>query len=226
MKYFIALSVLLFSLCGHAQLMHRGLHFNLEMEGQSIEVGKKYYSSFMKDSVHFEVVKFYISNLQFFQDQQMVAALEKKYLLIDAEKSASMSISLPKVAFNKIKFNIGIDSLTNVSGAFGGDLDPTKGMYWTWQSGYINFKLEGITESCPASNNLFQFHLGGYQYPFNALQKIVLDVKQVKGTYINVAIDELLAQINLQKTYQVMSPNQKALEVSELLPSIFSIQRN
>ncbi len=224
MQYCIILTALFFSFCGHTQTLHTNLQFSLNVKEEPIEVGKNYYAPFLEDSVHFEVIKFYISNLQFFQDQQMVAALDKTHILIDAEKPASMSITLPKVKFNKIKFNIGVDSLTNVSGAFGGDLDPTNGMYWTWQSGYINFKIEGITESCPARNHLFQFHLGGYQYPFNTLQKVELDIKDSKVIYINVANDKLLEQIDLQKITQVMSPNQTALKVSQLLPSIFSLQ--
>ena len=76
--------------------------------------------------------------------------------------------------FNTIAFNLGIDSITNVSGAQGGDLDPTKGMYWAWQSGFINIKLQGTSNSCPPPKNEFEFHLGGYQYPFNSLQTIIL----------------------------------------------------
>ena len=78
---------------------------------------------------------------------------------------------------DKIKFNLGIDSLTNVSGVMGGDLDPTKGMYWTWQSGYINFKMEGSSAVCPTRNHEFQFHIGGYQDPFYAMQTLELEVK-------------------------------------------------
>ena len=57
----------------------------------------------------------------------------------------------------------------------GGDLDPTKGMYWAWQSGYINFKMEGSCSQCLATKNNFEFHLGGYQQPFYAMQTIELN---------------------------------------------------
>jgi len=41
-----------------------------------------------------------------------------------------------------------VDSLANVSGAMSNDLDATKGMYWSWQSGFINLKIEGKSASC------------------------------------------------------------------------------
>jgi hypothetical protein len=98
-------------------------------------------------------------------------------------------------------------------------------MYWTWQSGYSNFKLEGVSDFCPARNNRFQFHLGGYQAPFNALQKVELKTLNTKRININVAIDKLLAQLNLKETYQIMSPSQKAVELSQIAANIFSISK-
>ena len=71
---------------------------------------------------------------------------------------SSLALQIPSnIPFSKLKFQLGIDSLTNVSGAMGGDLDPTKGMYWTWQSGYINMKIEGKSNSCKTRKNQFQF---------------------------------------------------------------------
>ena len=60
----------------------------------------------------------------------------------------------------RIYFQIGIDSLTNVSGDLDGDLDPALGMYWAWNSGYINMKLEGKSSSCKSVKKEFQFHIG------------------------------------------------------------------
>jgi hypothetical protein len=62
----------------------------------------------------------------------------------DENDSNALCLEIPDdIEFDAIQFNLGLDSLTNVSGALGGDLDPTKGMYWTWQNGYVNFKLQG-----------------------------------------------------------------------------------
>lgn len=45
-------------------------------------------------------------------------------------------------------------------------------MYWTWQSGYINAKLEGKSNLVNTPTHAFAFHLGGYLNPFQTLQTI------------------------------------------------------
>ncbi|MGB4959608.1 MAG: MbnP family protein, partial [Saprospiraceae bacterium] len=125
---------------------------------------------------------------------------------------------------NKISFYLGIDSMTNVSGAMGGDLDPTKGMYWTWQSGYINFKLEGKTSLCPAKNNAFTYHIGGYKQPNYALQKIALPV-HVQGHDLKVKLDikALVNSIDFAQLHHIMSPSAAAVKLAEQLSKHFYI---
>jgi hypothetical protein len=226
MKFYFLEIILFFSLYALAQ-RESSIQFCPTINYQITELGTNYYLPAIKDSIKIEALKFYISNVQFFHDEKKVAELDKKYWLVDIEKPESLTAPLPNPIsnFNKINFNIGIDSLTNVSGAFGGDLDPTNGMYWTWQSGYINFKLEGVTNICPARNHLFQFHLGGYQAPFDALQNVELKIGEGSEIKINVAIDYLFAQIDLEKTFQIMSPNQQAVEMARLVASVFSISK-
>lgn len=99
-----------------------------------------------KDSIQLETLKIYISELSILNDKNVIWKEQNSFHLIDFSHPSTLLLilKLPSYqSFNKLKFNLGIDSLTNVSGAMGGDLDPTNGMYWTWQSGYINFKLEG-----------------------------------------------------------------------------------
>ena len=113
------------------------------------------------DSIQLKSLKFYISNIELVNGDKVVWQQKNSFHLIDASKNESLQIPLKhqsNLNFTKIKFNLGIDSMVNVSGALGGDLDPTKGMYWTWQSGYINFKLEGKSKKCKTRNNEFHFH--------------------------------------------------------------------
>jgi len=176
------------------------------------------------DSIEIETLKFYISNVQFFQNDSCVDTLDKKHILVDFESMNSAKIALARKnnkAFNKIKFNLGIDSLTNVSGAFGGDLDPTTGMYWTWQSGYINFKLEGYSNRCPARHHFFQFHIGGYQYPFNSLREIELDISNPDNIIIEFELEKLFKIIDLREQYEIMSPNLQATDFATQLKTVF-----
>ena len=184
------------------------------------------YASSIGDSIAIETLRFYISNVQLFKNDALVYALPQKHLLIDMEVPESMQIHLPEQAelrYDKIKFNIGVDSVTSVSGAFGGDLDPTNGMYWTWQSGYINFKLEGKTPLCPARKHQFQYHIGGYQPPYNTLQTVELVVSNSKKIRLEMALDQLLTQVNVSENFQVMSPNQQAVDMAEVIATIFTI---
>lgn len=224
MKFCLLSFFLLFACPAFSQNEGKQLLFNFTLEGKTLELGKKYYSSKLKDSLSIDVFRFYISDLQFIDNENNTTNLRHKYILLDLDNPTSLSVN-PKetaLAYNQVKFKLGIDSLTNVSGAMGGDLDPMHGMYWTWQSGYINFKLEGTADKCPARNHAFQFHLGGYQSPYCAVQEVQLDIKEVNGTKkINFALEDFLREINLQENYRTMSPSAEAVELSQLAAKTF-----
>jgi hypothetical protein len=176
------------------------------------------------DSVLIETMRFYVSNLEFLNEGKVVAQDKNTAHLIDAEipQSLHFFVELPqKITYNQLRFNLGIDSLTNVSGAIGGDLDPTKGMYWTWQSGYINFKLEGKNPHCKTRNNEFQVHLGGYASPHNALQTIVLDTKNNKENTIIFDFFSFLNEVNYLQKPNIMSPCKEAIMMSKKIANSF-----
>ena len=174
-------------------------------------------------------LKFYISNIQFFKNGEVVLEEKNSFHLIDANQIIPNQILVENkqnIAFDEIKFDLGIDSITNVSGAMGGDLDPTKGMYWTWQNGYINFKLEGISKLCKTRNNEFTFHLGGYQQPYYCFQ--TLRFKTNNSSFINFKLDvlKILNQVDLEKTNHVMSPSEEAVMLSKIVANAFNLLQN
>lgn len=176
------------------------------------------------EGIMITTLKFYISQMQFLFDNKVVYTEHNSYHLIDASAPETMLLSQfsdKAIHYNAIQFQLGIDSLTNVAGAMGGDLDPTKGMYWTWQSGYINFKLEGTSTNCPARNHEFQFHLGGYQAPFNALQTIILKTTTKQTIKIYFDIEKYIKGLDLAKHFSVMSPNQEAVSFSKKIAESF-----
>jgi len=184
-----------------------------------------------KDSnqLQIETLKFYISNVQLLNNGKLVLEEKNSFYLVDIAEKNPFKISLQNnnnIVFDKIKFNIGIDSFTNVSGAMGGDLDPTKGMYWTWQNGYINFKLEGKSQVCKTRNNEFQFHLGGYQFPNYSMQTISFLVNNSEKIQINIDVQKILHQIDLSKTNQIMSPSVEAVLLTKIVANAFSISGN
>lgn len=183
-----------------------------------------YYKLNAKDSIQITSFKFYISQLELINGTKTIWEDKGKYHLIDVFDEKTLDLQIPSnINFTKIKFKLGIDSLTNVSGAMGGDLDPTKGMYWTWQSGYINFKLEGNSNLCKTRRNEFQFHLGGYQQPFNCMQTVFVQVKSTTNIKLNIDLGKFIKQVSLSQHNHIMSPSKEAVDFSEKLIETFSV---
>ena len=177
--------------------------------------------------IEFSTLKFYISNLQFLKNEKIVFSESNSFHLFDASniKSQNFTFTIPKgLLFTELNFNFGIDSLTNISGAMGGDLDPTKGMYWTWQSGYVNFKIEGTSSLCNNKRQEFQYHLGGYQFPFSALQKISLEVEANNTLFILVDVKKIMETFDLSSLDHIMSPSAEAVRLSYLISQCFSVK--
>lgn len=175
-------------------------------------------------NIHISALKFYISKIQLLKEGKVVFDDKQPAHLIDAAQQSTYQIYLTakkNIAFDQVVFNLGIDSAINVAGVYGGALDPTKGMYWTWQSGFINFKIEGNYQY-QKKNTAFAFHLGGYRYPDNALQKISMqtDDKLIK---IYLDISKVFEQIDIMKVNHIMSPCQEAVQLSKIIADSFKI---
>ncbi len=182
---------------------------------------------FENGQIEFSTLKFYISNVQFLNNEKIVFKESNSFHLFDASdiKSQIFTFTIPKgLLFTELNFNFGIDSLTNISGAMGGDLDPTKGMYWTWQSGYVNFKIEGTSSLCNNKRKEFQYHLGGYQFPFSALQKISLKVEANNTLFILVDVKKIMEAFDLSSLDHIMSPSAEAVRLSYLISQCFSVK--
>ena len=219
--------LLLFAFTSMAQNAYT-LSFHPTYNNKSLVLNDMYYKlPHTTDSLQITKLKFYISAIEFYKDDKLVFAEKNSFHLIDAsvEQTQELHINKPSnILFNYISFNLGIDSNTNIKGALGGDLDPIKGMYWAWHSGYINFKLEGNSNVCNTRNNAFEFHLGGFQSPYYSMQKVRLAVASTNNASIVMDIAKYFAQINLANTNMIMTPSKEAVELSKIAASIFSIQ--
>lgn len=178
------------------------------------------------DSQHLVVskVQYYISSLTLLG--ALGDTLYYKYLpiLVDGAEDQILKISLQNdTKIHKITFDIGVDSTINLAGAHGQDLDPMHGMYWTWQSGYINFKIEGTSPQCDTRKNRFQLHLGGYTAPYPTLQPVELTWDKLGDAIICFDAFAYLMEVDLTKTHQVMSPGPEASRLSKMLARHFSI---
>lgn len=181
------------------------------------------------DSFQIEIFKCYLSNFKLYDGEKLVYSEPDSYHLLNASETETLNFNLEipeNIAFSHLQFDLGIDSLTNMEGVMGGDLDPTKGMYWTWQSGYINFKLEGTSNLCDNRTSGFVYHLGGYAYPNNSIQTVRLAVnKDDENPVININIEiaNFLEKIDLATQSRVMSLGEDAVKLAKQATQIFSI---
>jgi hypothetical protein len=200
----------------HLQPWFQGHALSLEEENSAEHTG----------SLHIKTLRFYLSNFSLMKSGEQVWKEQNSYHLVDASEKSSMDISLDipvGIDFDSIEFQLGIDSLTHVSGAMGGDLDPTNGMYWAWNSGYIHFKLEGTSPECPTRKHAFQFHLGGYLPPFAAVQTIRLMAENGGKLNINLNLSAFIDTLDLSREHTIMSPGEKAQQLSRIAATLFYV---
>lgn len=185
---------------------------------------KFHLKSITKDSIEIETFKFYISDLKLKLNNQLVYENKNLFKLIDLSEDSVFTAStfVPShLLFNSISFSIGVDSSTNKEGIHSGDLDPTKGMYWTWQSGYINLKLEGTSPLCPTRHHIFQYHIGGYKEGEYPLQTLIYPTSNNYTKDIYIDLDKFFNSMDLTKENTMMIPGKQAVELSNKMKLVF-----
>lgn len=212
------------------------IDFKFKWKNEPLEVKKIYHTK--TDSLEITTLKFYVSGIEIHYDDTTTYIKKNSYHLVDIEDVSSLKIAVcPKSskAISNVIFSIGVDSLASVSGAMSGDLDPTNGMYWAWQSGYINMKIEGKSNSCTTRKNAFQFHIGGYLPPNSAIRKVNLydtrsarikDKKINNNHKITIQVDasKLFDEILLKETNSIMISGKEAMNLADLSVKIFTTE--
>jgi len=222
MKLGLLTMVLLLFSFHFANAQNTGISLKIILQGEPIIPGKNYYIPSLEDSISIKKLKFYLGTHETRSiSKNTPDSWYRNYNLIDLMDSTSLTIRPELMNV----FMLGVDSTTQVSGAMSGDLDPTQGMYWSWKSGYINFKLEGTSSSCPSRKNQFQFHLGGYQYPNNCYKQfMILNDSTLNASVLLLQLDSFFSHVDLRKTYSVMSPGKEAVALSILLSQSFYLK--
>ena len=127
---------------------------------------------------------------------------------------------------NKISLLFGIDSAIQVGGVGTGALDPLRGMYWTWQTGYVQWKMEGEIRVDGVESPL-ELHLGGFDGPSNAqvLLPICLIDPLSDSVVANWDISLFIAQVLARKKYGVMSPSPIARDYCRIIANGVSFHK-
>jgi len=118
-------------------------------------------------------LNYYISNIKLRTTggNEYTVPQDSSYFLVTENEEESQEVkirNIPVGDYNEITFTIGVDSLRSTMDITKrtGVLDPAQGhngMYWSWNSGYIFFKMEGTSPSAPVDQeNKFYYHIGGF----------------------------------------------------------------
>ena len=211
------------------------LRFQNEVGDLPLIIDSVNYKNELNQDFTISKFKFYISNVSFENTNGAQTAPSTSFL-IDQEDSLSLStnsISIPSGIYSSLEFILGVDSLHNVSGAQNGALDVLNTMFWTWNSGYIFMKLEGNSSFSNSPGHFFEYHIGGFKEPYNAIRKIKLTFDQpveiskhkLTDILINVNVLEILQHpnsIDFSKNSSIVEPSQSKI-VSDNYEDIFSI---
>jgi hypothetical protein len=150
------------------------IRFRAYVHGVPLELNKQYKNPF-GESFKISRFRFYASRIApVYADSNIKSTAGSVYHLIDFSDSVSTCLVLPVTAglCNGIRFLLGVDSVDQIAGAQSGALDPARGMYWTWNSGFQSFKIEGYSPESGQPAHLMAYHIGGYRHPFSTVWKI------------------------------------------------------
>lgn len=181
----------------------------------------------------FQVSKclFYLSNFSVTYTDGKKEKIPASYFLIDLSDSMSCKIQLPvqNKKIQSIHFLLGIDSATNVRGIQKGVLDPVRGMFWTWNTGYVMAKMEGISPASTMPGKKFSYHVGGYAGNQNVIKSIDLSIPASPENKIVLLVDLLRwfngpSPISIARQPNCHSPGELAQKIAGNYQTMFSIQ--
>lgn len=176
-------------------------------DGSSLVLDNQWYKNQNGDSFTVSKFNYYLSNIRLNGSGGASYTESNSYHLVEHGVSSSMNFNLANVPagkYSSITFMIGVDSARNVSGAQTGELDPSKGNFWSWTTGYIMLKFEGNSPKATTPDHKLMMHCGGFSGPNNVLKTVTLnfpseiEVKNGSSPHVHL-------QANLLALFQ--SPN-------------------
>ena len=210
----------------------------------NLVLGNTYTNAFNEEFTP-NVFKYYVSNVSLIAVDGSKTKIENTYFLVDhSEGAPKWTIdNIPTGEYTGYEFMIGVDSARNVSGAQEGALDPANQMFWSWNNGYIFYKLEGTSPAVADSSQAVRFHIGGFQAPNNARwvhtsfetddhshlksEKLVtISPDATPSVHYHVQLEGLFNQTNstpLAEKSTVTMPGEAAGKIADLYSTMFVI---
>jgi hypothetical protein len=181
--------------------------------------------------------KYYVTNIELEDSAGVFHKVPASYFLVDEKNIASKLLSF-KTAEGKyigLRFLLGVDSAKNVSGTQTGALDPTNGMFWTWNTGYISAMLEGNSPVSQQAANMFTYHVGGFKTGENATRTITLNFDSTPLVISSSATSEIDIEANILKWFDgattlkiaesqiCHSPGTLAMKIADNFSTMFTL---
>lgn len=196
------------------------IKFNLQINGKKLSNDLQYHTK--EKLLRIKIFKFYISNFIINYEDGSSELLDKVFLY-DITQKKSSTIQLPKRNNKKLKsvlFTIGLDSITTKNSNMENELDPIHGMFWSWRTGYINYKIEGSYGN-NKNKQSFVYHIGGNSPDYNTtftLKKMY----QGKDTLTTaIELKPILDFLYQNKKLTIMSINDNSLFFSQFFKKCF-----
>lgn len=194
-KYIFLLGMIVFSLnvFGQKKIVVR---FENIANGKKILLNDSVYENNFGEKYTVSKLKYYVSNISFMMNK--IDNYQRGVFLIDQNKNNIIPLTTKSGKILGISFLIGVDSALNCSGAQSGALDPLNDMFWTWNNGYVMFKLEGKSDASSADKNRIEQHIGGYKGEYKTMRKIFLPID---GKYF-LKNNTITIQMNLDEYWK------------------------
>jgi hypothetical protein len=175
------------------------------------------------------IFEYYLSNIKFTKSDGTTYAAPDTYFLVDQATPKTLSFTVPNVPagdYTGVSFIVGVDAqktgLTDPL-TFTGFLNQAYNMYWTWNSGHIFLKMEGLLTSANPAKPL-TCHIGGYTGTTNA---IVTAAPSFGGSKLAVRADKaptIALQANVVKLFDGPNPVTLSTFMGAHMPSAQSVQ--
>jgi hypothetical protein len=203
------------------------LNFRPSANGEALQLGKEYINPLGEDYT-VSTFKFYVSHISLLQDQpQPVAEDVTGVYLVDMSNEASktITVTLNGTPFNKLAFQVGVDSILNVSGAQTGALDPLNGMFWTWNSGYIMAKLEGTSSLSNSPGQAMTYHIGGFSGREKTQRQVILSLPQLQSwTLEETTVTEMVIDVDIDQWFAAVHPLSIGAKPETMTPGPLAVQ--
>jgi len=171
------------------ELVPLTIEFDNIVGSQNLALNTGIYNANAGETFSVQLLKYYVSNFKLTRTDgtEYVVPQDSSYFLIEEgnDDAEEAHLKVPVADYAAVSFMLGVDSLRSTMDITKrlGVLNPTgsySDMYWNANSGYIFFKMEGVSPQAPVDatgQRKFKYHIGGFG---GATSPTINNIKTIK----------------------------------------------